>query len=81
MITFFNSKTVFLGTNLREFNEMREFLKQHNVKYKYKVNSQSGRWVGGGTARGIQGSIGINPEHGKMYEILIQEKDAKRLGL
>ena len=43
MITFFNSKTVFTGTDLREFNEMREFLKQNGVKYKYKVNCQSGR--------------------------------------
>lgn len=81
MIPFFNSKTVFSGTNLREFNEMREFLKQHHVKYNYKVNSQSGRWAGGGTVRGIHGSIGINPEHDKMYEIRIHEKDAKRLGL
>lgn len=81
MIPFFHAKTVFLGTNLKEFNEMREFLKQHHVKYQYKINSQSGRWIGGGTVRGIQGSIGISPERNKMYEIRIHEKDAKRLGL
>ena len=81
MITFFNSKTVFMGTDLREFNEMREFLKQNGVKYKYKVNSQSGRWAGCGTHRGIHGSVGIRMEHDKMYEIRIREKDAKRLGL
>ena len=81
MITFFNSKTVFMGTDLREFNEMREFLKQNGVKYKYKVNSQSGRWAGGGTHRGVHGSIGIRMEHDKMYEIRIHEKDAERLRL
>ncbi len=81
MITFFNSKTVFMGTSLREFNEMREFLKQNGVKYKYKVNGQSGRWSGGGTHRGIHGSVGMRMEHDKMYEIRIKEKDAKRLGL
>ncbi len=81
MITLFNSKLIFAGTSMKEFNEMREFLKQNNVKYKYKVNSQTGRWAGGGTHRGIHGSIGINMEHDKMYEIRIKEKDAKRLGL
>ena len=39
MITFFNSKTVFMGTDMRKFNEMREFLKRNGVKYKYKVNT------------------------------------------
>ena len=81
MFTLFNSKLIFAGTSMKEFNEMREFLKQNNVKYKYKVNSQTGRWAGGGTHRGIHGSIGINMEHDKMYEIRIKEKDAKRLGL
>ena len=81
MITLFNSKLIFAGTSMKEFNEMREFLKQNNVKYKYKVNIQTGRWAGGGTHRGIHGSIGINMEHDKMYEIRIKEKDAKRLGL
>lgn len=81
MITMFNSKSVFVGTSLQEFNKMREYLKQHDVKYKYKVNSQTGRWAGGGTHRGVHGSIGINMDHDKMYEIFIRTKDAKRLGL
>ena len=81
MITMFNSKSVFVGTSLQEFNEMREYLKQHGVKYKYKVNSQTGRRAGGGTLRGVHGSIGINMDHDKMYEIFIRTKDAKRLGL
>ena len=81
MFTLFNSKLIFAGTSMKEFNEMREFLKQNNVKYKYKVNSQTGRWAGGGTHRGIHGSIGINMDHDKMYEIRIKEKDAKRFGL
>lgn len=82
MFSLFNSKkSVFTGTSLREFNEMREFLKKHGVKYKYKVNHQTGRWTGGGSHRGIHGSIGIDSKHDKMYEIRIKEKDAKRLGL
>ena len=82
MFSLFNSKkSIFTGTNLREFNEMREFLKKNGVKYKYKVNSQTGRWAGGGSHRGIHGSIGIDSSHDKLYEIFIKAKDAKRLGL
>lgn len=81
MIPFFNSKSVYCGNSLQEFNEMREYLKQHGVKYKYKVNNQSGRWAGGGTHRGVHGSVGIRADHDAMYEILIRKKDAKQLGL
>ena len=76
MFSLFNSKkSIFTGTNFREF------LKKNGVKYKYKVNSQTGRWAGGGSHRGIHGSIGIDSSHDKLYEIFIKAKDAKRLGL
>lgn len=81
MIPFFKSKSVFTGTNLQEFNEMREFLKKKGIKYKYKANNQSGRWTGGGSHRGVHGSVGVQNDRDTIYEILIKAKDAKRLGL
>ena len=80
MLPFFRSKTILKGTDLREFNEMREFLKKHNVKHNYKVNNQSGRWSGGGSADGIFGSLGTR-DLDSNYEIRVRKKDAKRLGL
>lgn len=81
MFPFFNTKSVFSGTDYKAFNEMREYLKQNGVKYKYKVNGQTGSWEGGGRSGGIQGSVGTRLEDDSTYEILINKKDAKRLGL
>ena len=41
MITMFNSKTVYLGTDLKRFNEVRDYLDQNHIKYKYKTRKNT----------------------------------------
>ncbi len=60
MFTVLNSESLWIGTDLKRFNEIRDILDSQNIKYKYKVKDQLGEWTGSGTIRGRVGSAG-NP--------------------
>lgn len=81
MITFFNSKTVYLGTDMKRFNEIRGWLEANDIKYKYKVKNRMSQWQGHGTVRGKLGSAGNPPELMYEYEILVHKKDYERVRL
>lgn len=77
MITMFNSKTVYLGTDMKKFNEIRDYLDANHIKYKYKTKNRMGACTGEGrgTIRGNIGSLGVNTEDMYEYEILIHRND------
>ena len=77
MITMFNSKSVYLGVDLKKFNEVREYLDANHIPYKYKVKNRQGQWAGNGrgTIRGNMGSIGTPAEKTYEYEILVHKDD------
>lgn len=75
MITRFNSRTVYLGTDLKVFNEFRDFLDANHIKYKYKTTNRMGQYTGHGTARGNMGSAGMKTEDMYEYEILVHKED------
>ena len=70
MFTVFNSESLWIGTDLKRFNEIRDILDRQNIRYKYKVKDQLGEWTGSGTLRGRVGSAGNPAEQAKQYEIL-----------
>ena len=53
MFTAFNSESLWIGTDLKRFNEIRDVLDRENIKYKYKVKDQLGEWTGSGTLRDV----------------------------
>ena len=69
MFTVFNSESLWIGTDLKRFNEIRDILDRQNIRYKYKVKDQLGEWTGSGTLRGRVGSAGNPAEQAKQYEI------------
>ena len=75
MLSFFHQKSVYIGTNLKKFNAVRDLLDQHQIPYKYKTKNRSGQWSGRGKMRGRTGSIGTSPEDMYEYEIFVQDKD------
>ncbi len=79
MITFFNSRSVYLGSDLKKFNEMRDYLESSHIPYKYKVRNRMTQWAGRGTLRGRTGSIGNPPEQACEYEILVHKKDYEKI--
>ena len=55
MFTVLNSESLWIGTDLKRFNEIRDILDSQNIKYKYKVKDQLGEWAGSGTTQGTCG--------------------------
>ena len=78
MFTAFNSESLWIGTDLKRFNEIRDVLDRENIKYKYKVKDQLGEWTGSGTLRGRVGSAGNPAEQAKQYEILGDKKNLEQ---
>ncbi len=75
MFTLFNSKSLWIGTDLTRFNQIKEALDNHSVSYKYKVRNHLGQWNGKGTIRGTMGSFGNPTEQMYQYEIFVYNKD------
>lgn len=75
MITIFNSKSIYLGSDMNKFSNIRNTLEQQNIKYKYKVTNKSGQWTGRGVTRSIGGNLQKNIYE---YEILIYKKDYEK---
>lgn len=71
MFTIFNSESLWIGTDLKKFNTIRDALDQADIKYQYKVKDRMGEWSGRGTLRG---SVGNLSEQAKQYEILVEKK-------
>ena len=45
MFAVLNSESLWIGTDLKRFNEIRDILDSQNIKYKYKVKDQLGEWL------------------------------------
>ena len=78
MFTVFNTESLWIGTDLKKFNEIRDALDRDGIRYKCKVKDQLGEWTGRGTLRGTVGSAGNLPEQMKQYEILVEKKDFEK---
>ncbi len=75
MITFWNSETVYIGTDLQKACAVRDQLDAMGIKYKYKVRSRAGERSGN---RSRFGSLGVADQM-YMYEILVHRKDFERV--
>lgn len=82
MIGFFNWRSIWIGTDMKRFNELRDYLDKNEVRYKYKVKNRTTEWSGrGGTVRGRAGSIGNPTELMYEYELFVHKKDYERVRL
>ena len=73
----FNKKSVYLGSSMKEFNEVREILDHHDIKYKYKLSDRntSSFFPGRGVTRTMYGTSPQSLNQGTTYEILVKEDD------
>ena len=78
MFTVFHSESIWTGTDMKKFNEIRNVLDREGIKYKYKIKDRLGEWNGSGTFRGAVGSAGIPADQSKEYEILVEKKDVEQ---
>ena len=78
MFTVFHTESLWIGTDLKRFNEIRDALDRSGIRYKYEVKDQLGEWTGRGTLRGTIGSADNLPEQTKQYEILVEKKEFEK---
>ena len=48
MLTLLNSESLWIGTDMKLFNKLREQLEQVGITYKHKVKNRMGQWAGAG---------------------------------
>lgn len=78
MFTFFNSESLWTGTDQQMFSNLRTVLNTHQIPYKHKVSNRLGQWNGAGTVRGRMGSTGIPSDQMYQYEIFVYKKDVEK---
>ena len=78
MFTVFNSESLWIGTDLKLFNRIRDALKDEDIPYKYKTKNHLSDWGGHGTVRGRTGSAGNPTDQMYQYEIFVYSKDYER---
>lgn len=78
MFTFFNSESLWIGTDMKRFHEIRDCLDTAGIPYKHKVKNHSAQWTGRGTLRGNMGSLGISADQMYQYEIFVYRKDLEK---
>lgn len=75
MFTFFNSESLWIGSDMKRFNQIRDVLGSKSIPYKYKVKNHLGQCNGRGTIRGSMGSLGNSTEQMYQYEIFVYKRD------
>lgn len=80
MITFFNSHSIWTGTDMQKFSQIRDILEVNSIPYKYKIKDHLSDWNGRGTNRSSFGSFGNSASQMYQYEILVYKKDAEKVG-
>ena len=80
MITFFNSHSIWTGTDIQKFNKIRDILEVNSIPYKYKTKNHLSELTGRGTHRSTMGSFGNSASQMYQYEILVYKKDAEKAG-
>lgn len=70
-------ETVFSGFSLRSFTKVRDILSANNVWYTVKVRDRTGG-IGLGASRAVTGSLGMNSDFSKEYEVLVKKEDADK---
>lgn len=78
MFTFFNSESLWIGTDMNRLSQIRSILDNNSIKYKYKVKNHLGQWNGRGTTRGTMGSLGNSTEQMYQYEIFVHKKEYEK---
>ena len=71
MFTLLNSESLWIGTDMKLFNKIREQLEQAGITYKHKVKNRMGQWAGVGTVRGRTDEI-------YEYEILVHKNELEQ---
>ena len=71
------TESIYIGHDMKRFNEIRDALDLAKIPYKHKVRNQDSEWLfqGKGTKRSQFGSIGVDQDKAYEYEILVRKEE------
>lgn len=75
MIMIWNRKEVFIGSDLKRFNEARNILSANGINYEYRLVDQNSPSLFGASRRARTGTFGENVDVSKTYYIYVHKKD------
>ena len=78
MLTILNSESLWIGTDMIQFNAIRDILDREKIKYKYKTYNHLGEWAGSGTLRGNLEVWGILHHSPYSMKFLWREKTLEK---
>ena len=80
MFNFLNSESLWIGTDMKKFNEIRTQLEQEGIPYKYKTKDHLSQTMfpAEGTLRSRMGSLGNDVNQMIEYEILVHKKNYEK---
>ena len=75
MLMIFNTKNLWLGRDLKRFNEIRDRLDEQHIPYRYRVRNAATVPHPHGAGRARFGSAGQPAEAAYEYEIRVRSRD------
>jgi len=80
MKELFYTQSVYMGYDLKEFNDIRDILDKNRIGYRHKVHNRLGKidGIGRGTVRGRSGSLGVPSEKMYQYEIRVKKSEYEK---
>lgn len=78
MLTIFNRKSVYIGTDIQDFSRIRTLLSDSHIPYSQKTKNRMGQWAGHGTIRGRTGSLGQSSDTMYEYEVFVGKDDYEK---
>ena len=74
---FWNRYEVYMGFDIKRFNQVLDILAMENIRYKFRTTDQSSRTRGAAIPAQSVGTAGENMNFSLMYYVYVHKKDAK----
>lgn len=71
----FNREEVYIGFSMNDAHKVMTILKDHGIKYQYKVTNLTQKWTGRGNTRSTSGSLGINQDFSTEYMVYVKKEN------
>jgi len=73
----FNREEVYIGFSMNDAHNVMTILKDHGIKYQYKVINLSQKWTERGITRNASGNIGINRDFNTEYIVYVKKENVE----
>jgi len=73
----FNREELYIGFSMNDAHNVMTILKDHGIKYQYKVNNLTQKWTGRGIDRNGSAILGINRDFSTEYIVYVKKENVE----